>query len=133
MSARKVLDSYALLTFLENESGADKISELIKNARDRDKALLISSLTLAEIYYTIYKISDKEAAENTLKIIETLPIDVVSIDKNISIIAAEIKINNKMPYLDCYTAALAKEMKAELITGNKDYKKLDNILKIIWI
>jgi len=40
----KVMDSYALLAFFENEKGADKVADLIRQARDRNKPLLLTTV-----------------------------------------------------------------------------------------
>jgi len=38
-----------------------------------------------------------------------------------------------MSYADAYAAALAKIKKATLVTGDKEFKALENEIKINWI
>lgn len=38
-----------------------------------------------------------------------------------------------MSYADCFAAALAKHEKAELITGDNEFKQVENEMKIIWL
>jgi len=38
-----------------------------------------------------------------------------------------------MSYADCFAAALAKLHKAELVTGDKDFKQVESEIKILWI
>jgi len=47
--------------------------------------------------------------------------------------AAEFKANKKMSYADCFAAALAKLRKAELVTGDPEFKQVEGDLKILWI
>ena len=133
MSGRRVLDSYSVLAYLENESGADKVADLIKQARDRDKPLLLSVVNWGEVYYIACRAGGKPAAEEFVKTLDTLPIEVVTVDREITTVAAELKSNRKMSYADCFAAALAKLKKAELITGDKDFRQMETEIRIFWL
>jgi predicted nucleic acid-binding protein len=47
--------------------------------------------------------------------------------------AAILKAHKKMSYADCFAAALAKLKKAELVTGDKEFKEVEKEVKILWI
>ena len=38
-----------------------------------------------------------------------------------------------MSYADCFAAALAKEKKTELLTGDKEFKQAEGEIKIHWL
>jgi uncharacterized protein with PIN domain len=38
-----------------------------------------------------------------------------------------------MSYGDCFAAALAKLRKAELITGDEEFRQMEKEIKILWI
>lgn len=38
-----------------------------------------------------------------------------------------------MSYADCFAAALAKENRAELLTGDKEFEQLEGEIKIAWL
>jgi predicted nucleic acid-binding protein len=38
-----------------------------------------------------------------------------------------------MPYADCFAAALAKLRKAELVTGDKEFRQIEDEVKIQWL
>ncbi|MBI5242435.1 MAG: type II toxin-antitoxin system VapC family toxin [Elusimicrobia bacterium] len=133
MSARHVLDSYSVLAFLENEPGAEKVAELIKHARDKERPLLLSAVNWGEVYYIACRTAGKGAAEETMRTLDTLPIEVAPADREITRIAAEFKADKKMSYADCFAAALAKREKAELVTGDKEFKEVDGEIKIQWL
>jgi ribonuclease VapC len=38
-----------------------------------------------------------------------------------------------MPYADCFAAALARMRRAELVTGDEDFKMVEKDVKILWI
>jgi predicted nucleic acid-binding protein len=47
--------------------------------------------------------------------------------------AARFKSRNKMSYADAFAAALAKTKRADLITGDNEFKPLDGEIKISWV
>lgn len=47
--------------------------------------------------------------------------------------AAIYKATKKMSYADCFAAALAKIRKIELVTGDPEFKELQNEIKIFWL
>lgn len=130
---RKVLDSYSIIAFLENEPGADKVAEHIRTARDTEKPLYLSVINWGEIYYINYRAAGKAAAEKSLEILDTLPIEIVEADIEITKIASELKSTHKMSYADCFAAALAKQKKAAIVTGDKEFKQVEGALKVLWI
>lgn len=133
MSARRVLDSYALIAFLENEAGAEQVSHFIKQARDAEKPLLMCVVNWGEVFYILCRAAGREAAEKAMQNIDTLPIDVTPVDKELTMLAADLKSTRKMSYADCFAAALAKMRKAELVTGDKEFKDVEKDIKVVWI
>lgn len=133
MSVRKVLDSYSVIAYLENEPGAEKVSDLIKQARDKDRLLLLSVVNWGEVYYIARRAEGQEAADRAMQSLDTLPIELVDVDRDLARIAAEFKSTRKMSYADCFAAALAKSKKADLVTGDKEFKEIESDIKIHWL
>jgi ribonuclease VapC len=103
------------------------------HARDRDNKLLLSVVNWGEIYYIVCRAAGKNAAEEALKNIDTLPIEIIPVDREIAYAAAGFKSRFKMSYADCFAAALAKLHKAELVTGDREFKPLGGEIKIAWL
>jgi predicted nucleic acid-binding protein len=47
--------------------------------------------------------------------------------------AAQFKVKGKMSFADCFAAALAKENKADLVTGDQEFKQVEGEVKIHWM
>jgi len=47
--------------------------------------------------------------------------------------AARFKAKNKMSLADCFAAALAKDRKADLVTGDHEFKQIEGELKVVWL
>lgn len=58
---------------------------------------------------------------------------VVPADLNLARQAATFEATKKMSYGDCFAAALAKSRKAELVTGDKEFKQVEGDAKVVWI
>jgi ribonuclease VapC len=93
----------------------------------------MSVVNWGEVYYILTRVTNKETALEAMRTIETLPIEVIMADKEITLIAAEFKATHKMSYADCFAAALAKVKKAELITGDKEFKQVGSNIRVEWI
>jgi ribonuclease VapC len=128
-----VLDSYSLIAYLEKENGAEKMIEVFRVGRDSGKALLLSVVNWGEVYYITLREAGRERAEAVAQLISTLPIQIISADLELTKQAAEFKAIKKMSYGDCFAAALAKLRKAELVTGDEEFKQVEGEVKILWI
>ena len=132
-AAPRVLDSHSLIAYLENETGVEKMIELLQVARDSGKTLLLSVVNWGEVYYITLREANRERAEAVAHLISTLPIQVVPVDLDLTKQAAEFKAFKRMSYGDCFAAALAKLRKAELVTGDEEFKQVEKEVKILWI
>lgn len=131
--ATKVLDSYALMAFLEDEPGADFVRNLIFKAVESDTNLLMSVVNLGEIWYSIARTNSPEIADQYVHEIKGMGIEIVDVDWNLTRQAAVFKAGGNISYADCFAAALAKTKKAELVTGDKEFKPLEGEIKISWL
>jgi len=132
-AALRVLDSHSLIAYLENETGVEKMIELLQVARDSGKTLLLSVVNWGEVYYITLREAGRERAEAVAHLISTLPIQVVPIDLDLTKQAAEFKAFKRMSYGDCFAAALAKLRKAELVAGDEEFRQVEKEVKILWI
>jgi predicted nucleic acid-binding protein len=131
--ATKVLDSYALMAFFEDEPGADLVRNLLLKAEESDLKLLMSVVNLGEVWYSIARTTSPETADQYIHEIQGMAIDIVDADWGLTHQAAVFKANGNIAYGDCFAAALAKSHQAELITGDREFKTLEDEIKISWL
>jgi len=131
--AAKVLDSYALMAFFEDEAGADFVRGLIQKAVESDATLLMSIVNLGEVWYSIARANSPETADQYVHEIKGMGIEIVDVDWALTRQAATFKVLGNIAYADCFAAALAKLRRAELVTGDKEFKALDGEIKIAWL
>ena len=131
--ATKVLDAYALMVFFEDEPGADLVRGLLLKAEESDLKLLMSVVNLGEVWYSIARSTSPETADQTINEINGMAIELVDADWPLTHQAAIYKAKGNIAFGDCFAAALAKNRKAELITGDKEFKALEGDIKIAWL
>jgi predicted nucleic acid-binding protein len=131
--ATKVLDSWALIAFFEDEPAAETVEKILEQAAAERHKLLMSVVNWGEIYYNTMREVSQEAAEQKLKEIAAMPIEIVDADSELTKQAAIFKATKKMSYADCFGAALAKIRNAEFITGDSEFKEVEKEIKINWL
>src|SRR5271169_4703353 len=134
--ATKVLDSWALIAFFENEPAAAEVENLLVKAEAGTHRLLLSVVNWGEVYYNTMREVSQEAAEQTAKEMAGLTIEIVGVDdKNLELVrqAAIYKATRKMSYADAFAAALARIRSAELVTGDQEFKQVEDEIKIGWL
>lgn len=127
-----VLDASAMLRFVEDDAGAERIERLIKEARG-STPLLMSVVNWGEVFYHEWQERGEETARRTMANLERLPLDLVSVDLAQVMTAGELKAIHKIPYVDCLAAALAISHRATLVTSDRDFEKLGRRVPILWI
>ena len=128
-----VLDSYAVLAFLFQEKGYEKVLDLFEKAAQADQVLFIAAPNWAEVRYMVErKVGLARWREARQKLLG-LPFEVVPADQSLAELAGEIKASKKMSLADCFAAALAKQKKGELYTGDPDFRLVEKDVKVVWI
>jgi ribonuclease VapC len=131
--AAAVLDSYALLAFFRGEDAAVQVKQLLHKAASADRPLHMTEVNYAEVKYMLVKKDGPDAWVEAADILTSLPIEFHPADRRLADIAADFKARHKISLADAFTAALAKERKAELVTGDPEFKSLEKEIKINWL
>jgi predicted nucleic acid-binding protein len=134
--AFKVLDSWALIAYFEDEPAAEQVEQLLVKAEAGVHKLLLSVVNWGEIYYNTMREVSQEAAEQIAKEMAGLTIEIVGVDeKNLELVrqAAIFKATRKFSYADAFAAALAKIRNAELVTGDREFRQVEDEIKIAWL
>lgn len=131
MAVPKVLDSWALLCYLEKERGFEKLIDLFEKATESSKPLLMSIINWGEVYYIVARRLGDAKAQEIEQLIQSLPITLVDADKYLTREAARLKATKRMAYADCFAAALAQHKKAELYTGDPEFRAVEKNIKIV--
>ncbi|HBC87116.1 MAG TPA: PIN domain nuclease [Lentisphaeria bacterium] len=128
-----ILDSWAVLAYLQGEPSAEKISSLISGSQENKYKILMSVINLGEVWYIIAReISEKEA-DAAISTIVNWGIEIRDADWQIVKEASRFKSKNRISYADSFAAALAKMTNGELVTGDREFKTLEAEIQINWL
>lgn len=133
MPAAPVLDSFALLVFLRGEAGDDKVAALLEKAGERDVPLHMTEVNYAEVKYMVIRKDGAARWAEVARELPTLPIEFHPADRELADLAADFKSRVSFSLADAFAAALAKRLKAELVTGDPEFKAVEKEIKINWL
>ena len=128
-----VLDSWPVMAYLQGETAAKPVIEIIADAHDNGDEILMSVVNAGEVWYTVARRTDPSRADEAIDLLRSLGIKFIDADWPLTKLAAAYKVKGSISYADCYAAALAKQQKAALITGDHEFKQLDDEIAITWL
>ncbi len=131
-----VLDSWALLAWLNDEEpAASAVERLLERAEKKQTSLAMSMINLGEIYYVIARSKSFAEAELTRERLLSSPVAFHPVDNDLVFEAARIKAQHALSYADAFAAALAFRLDAFLVTGDPEFGSLQkkDKLSIHWL
>lgn len=131
--ATKILDSWALMALFNDEPAADQVEKILEHATAERHKLLMSVVNWGEVYYSVMRGASAAMAEQKVREIAAMPLELVGVDLHQAHQAAIYKATKKMSYADCFGAALAKIRNVEFITGDPEFKEVEKEIKIGWL
>jgi ribonuclease VapC len=131
--ARFVLDSFAVLAYLEDERGADRVRAVLEAAKQKRSTALMSEINLGEVLYITEREQGLLSAHKALATLEQLPITFVPATRQRVLAAAHLKAGHAMSYADCFAVATALEHTATILTGDPEFKAVEDIAPVEWV
>ncbi len=128
-----VLDSWAMMAFFENEPAAEQVEKIIIEAHQNGIPLMMSVVNVGELWYNTVRGHSQVDAERVIQELGNLGIELVEATWEITKQAAIFKTKGKLAYADCFAAALAKLRKAEVVTGDPEFKQIEGEVKVLWV
>ena len=128
-----VLDSWAALAYLGDEASAQEVADLITNAHENRIPMYMSVVNAGELWYIVAREISEAKADSAVTDLTGLGIELVDVDWPLSRTAGMFKAQHKMSYADCFAAALAKDRKSDLVTGDKEFKQIEGEVSIRWL
>ena len=129
----QVFDSHALLKLFQKEPGYEKVVRVLEEARTRKRTKYINAMNLGEIIYATKREFGDQKKIEVLANIERLNLTVLPVPNSLIFQAAEHKAQYSISYADCFVLASALEHEATIVTGDPEFKKVEDLVDIIWV
>jgi predicted nucleic acid-binding protein len=132
------LDAFALLAWLQDESGAGEVEGYLRRAtEDAGFGCYLSTIDLGEVFYRLLRVRGRGEAETFWEDVRqgSLPVTLVETTRNRVREAARIKGRYPVAYADAFAAQTARENGVPLITGDPELKVLESegVISLIWL
>ena len=127
---RYILDTSALLCYLRDEPGADKIYSFLK------KGSALHRVNLGELYYCLLRKEGSEIASQIYGKVLQYPVTFIDdLSDAFLLTTGKLKVSYKLGYADAVVAATAILQKATLVTKDNDFRPLvkDKVLTVQWV
>jgi ribonuclease VapC len=129
-----VLDSWSVIAYLEDEPAGQRVADLIAEAHEDGTPIRMTVVNAGEVWYILAREASIADADQSIAELRGLGVEFVEADWKLTREAAGFKAKYKMSYADCFAAALAKDKKADLVTGDPEFKQVESSeVKILWL
>lgn len=133
MKRKSLLDSFAVLAWMQDEEGAQIVEDLLYGAQRGEEQILMNIVNLGEVFYSCARIQDLQFARDTLERVRVLPIRIVPCPNDLVLQAVEIKAEYPIAYADAFIVATALREEAQVVTGDPEFKKLEHLIRVLWL
>ncbi|WP_456365997.1 PIN domain-containing protein [Thermococcus sp.] len=130
---RIVLDSYAVLAYINDEAAADRVEEYLNLGRSGKAEIYMNVVNLGEVYYIISRRSGTDMANLAVALIRREPLKLVVADERLALIAGRMKAFHRLSYADAFAVATAIDLDATLLTGDSEFKSVEDKVRVEWL
>lgn len=143
-----ILDSWAVLAWLQGEPSAAVVSDLLAWSRGDEEAatrsreatghaftmprLLVNIVSLGEVFCIVGRRQGEGAARQTLDEIKGSPIEIISASDALVLEAARLKLTHAVAYADAFALATAISQRGTLATGDPELKGITDV-PVLWL
>jgi len=125
-----ILDSYAVLVFLQGEAGVERVQEILDAAQTGETQAYLPLVNLGEIVYIIERKLGLEEAQSALSAIKQLPLTIFPVDEENVLAAAHIKAQYPVSYADAFVVAAAQNLEAVILTGDPEFDVVKGFVEV---
>lgn len=124
-----LLDTSALLALRDDEPGAARISQILKEANNGGLPCHGCFMSLMEVFYRVWKDEGELAGREAYADCLAMPIQWIHESPKLLERAASIKATHPLPLADAWIAASALENDATLVHKDPEFEELPGLVE----
>lgn len=128
-----VLDSFALLAYLNAEPGGIQVQETLAQVQEGNTLIYLCLINLGEVLYLTERLRGLSQAQRVLALVESLPLQVLDVTRDLVFDAAHIKARHPISYADAFVAAVAQREGATVLTGDPEFEAIEALVTVDWL
>jgi predicted nucleic acid-binding protein len=126
-----VLDSSAVIRYIDSEQGADRVNALLKACAARRSRVCISAVQWGEIAGNIRKRLGASEEKRILSALLPSEAEIIPVTGDRAVRAAEIRVDRDVPYADAIALELAISFPdSVLVSADYGFKKVADLAQI---
>jgi ribonuclease VapC len=128
-----ILDSYALMAYLADEPGQERVKNLLSEANENQCVLYLCMINFGEVLYMTERRRGLVMTQRVQALVESLPIEILDVSRNLVLDAAHIKAHYAISYADAFVVAAAQRETATVLTGDPEFRVVEEIVGVEWL
>jgi PIN domain nuclease of toxin-antitoxin system len=128
-----VMDSHAMLVYLEGENGAEFVANALGMAEQGSLNCYMAIVNWGEVYFSLLRAKGEHRARDATNVLDQLPIEIVNMDMNLVERASRFREQFRTPNGLCFAASLAETHHCPVLTGDPLFRKLAEDVQILWL
>jgi PIN domain nuclease of toxin-antitoxin system len=126
-----VLDSSAILRYIDNETGADRVRAILVEGLQSSARLYLSAVQWGEIAGKLYKRLGAEGQSSGMNILLLSRAEIIPADADYAVRAARLKVDHGISYADAFALDLAMSSPDHvLVTADYGFKSVETLARI---
>jgi len=124
-----ILDTSAVLTFIEDEKGSEIVNDLLVRAENGEISIYLAFISITEVYYVTLQEKGEEEALRRIELIRSLAVQIEESSVALNLRAGNLKALNRISLADAYIAALCMLNDGMLVHKDPEFEKLSPMIK----
>lgn len=124
-----VLDTSAILTYIEDEEGSDFVENLLIRAEADEIDIYLAFISLTEVFYITAQEKGDEEAIKRIELLKSLKIKIEESNEDLNLEAGRLKAKNNISLADAYIAALSRKTDGVLVHKDPEFEAVSPSLK----
>jgi len=130
-----VLDSFALLAYLEGAAGMPRVRSVLEGAAVGRRRVYLSLINLGEVLYITERDRGLVEVRRTLGAVDQLPLAIVHVSRSTVLAAAHVKARFPISYADAFAVVAAQDLGGVVMTGDPEFRPLADagLVAVEWL
>ena len=130
MAESVVLDTSAVLAYVDDEDGAEVVGDLLRAGPRGEVILYVSFVTLTEMRYITIQEKDESSADYLVGLVKSWPLNWIYPDERQCLLAARYKAGYRISLADSFVAAAASLLDATLVHKDPEFEHMGTELRL---
>lgn len=128
---RYVLDASALIRYIDDEAGSNRVEEILGECVAGKAVLCISAIQWGEVAANLRKRMGKFHEQRILSGLLPSEVEIIPASSECAVRAADLRVDRKIAYADAFALDLAMRSSDNvLVTADFDFKTVDDLARI---